>query len=128
MALSLFGKGRGEASLDDLIRRKQYPKAVELLKLELHKRKRDRSLRLKLADVLALAGRNDEAAGLLNGLADELALAGFAAQSIALLKRVQALHPGQQEIEEKLAYLITQQNRPAPDPWAVLRSGTTRLP
>jgi len=116
--VSLFGKSR-EASLDDLIKRKHYGKAVELLRAELLKRRKDRSLRLKLADVLALAGRAPEAAGLLHGLADELALSGFAAQAIALLKRVQLLQPGRAEVEEKLAYLITQQSQPAPDPWAL---------
>lgn len=134
MVLSLFGKARGEQSLDDLIKRKQYGKAVDLLKIELHKRRKDRSLRMKLAHVLELAGRPEEAAGLLHGLADELALGGFAAQAIALLKRVQTMQPGRPEIEEKLAYLITQQSRPAPDPWAVGAgpapepSGRQRLP
>ncbi len=116
MVLSLFGKTRGEQSLDDLIKRKQYGKAVDLLRAELLKRRKDRSLRMKLAHVLELAGRPEEAAGLLHGLADELALAGFAAQAIALLKRVQGMQPGRAEVEEKLAYLITQQSRPAPDP------------
>lgn len=133
MALSLFGKARGEQSLDDLIKRKQYGKAVDVLKAELQKRRKDRSLRMKLAHVLALAGRAEEAAGLLHGLADELALGGFAAQAIALLKRVQAMQPGRAEVEEKLAYLITQQSRPAPDPWAMGAvapepSGRQRLP
>lgn len=117
MVLSLFGRGRGEPTVDDLVRKKQYARAVELIKGELVKRRKDRGLRLKLADVLAAAGRGEEAGGLLHGLADELALAGFGAQAIALLKRVQALQPGKAEVEEKLAYLITQQSRPAPDPW-----------
>jgi hypothetical protein len=121
MVLSLFGRGRGEPTVDDLVRKKQYARAVELIKGELVKRRKDRGLRLKLADVLAAAGRGEEAGGLLHGLADELALAGFGAQAIALLKRVQALQPGKAEVEEKLAYLITQQSRPAPDPWKVAR-------
>ncbi len=117
MVLSLFGRGRGEPTVDDLVRKKQYARAVDLIRGELVKRRKDRGLRLKLADVLAAAGRAEEAGGLLHGLADELALAGFGAQAIALLKRVQALQPGKPEVEEKLAYLITQQSRPAPDPW-----------
>jgi hypothetical protein len=118
MVLEWFSRTK-QASVDDLVARKNYGKAIELLRAELQKRRKDRRLRLQLVEVLVLAGKNKEAVEILAGLSDDLALAGFAAQSIAVLKRIQSLTPGRPEIEEKLAYMITQQSRPAPDPWAV---------
>jgi Cyclic nucleotide-binding domain/Tetratricopeptide repeat len=126
MVLEWFSRTK-EASVDDLVARKNYGRAIEMLKAELQKRRKDRRLRLKLVEVLVLAGKNKEAVEILAGLADDLALAGFAAQSIAVLKRIQSLDPGRPEIEEKLAYMITQQSRPAPDPWSV-RQHTLRRP
>lgn len=64
------------------------------------------------------AGRPKEAVELLNNYADELALDGFSAQSIAVLKKIQKIQPGLEDVEEKLAYLIAQQSRPAFDPWS----------
>jgi hypothetical protein len=121
MVLDWFGRSK-RASISELIARKNYVKAIESIKQELQKRRTDRRLRLQLADVLALAGRTKEAADVLNGLADDIALAGFASQAIAVLKRIQTLQPGRTDIEEKLVYLIGQQSRPAPDPWAVRRA------
>jgi hypothetical protein len=125
MALDWFSRTR-DASVDDLVARKAYGKAIELIKGELQKRRKDRRLRLQLVDVLVLAGKNKEAVEILNSLADDLALAGFAAQSIAVLKRVQQLLPGRPEVEEKLAYLIKQQSRPAPDPWSMRQQAPRR--
>ena len=125
MVLEWFSRTK-QASVDDLVARKAYGKAIELIRGELQKRRKDRRLRLQLVDVLALAGRNKEAVEILSGLADDLALAGFAAQAIAVLKRIQALTPGRPEVEEKLAYLITQQSRPAPDPWALRQNAPPR--
>jgi hypothetical protein len=110
--------GQGEASVDEHVTRKRYGKAIELLRAELQKRRNDRRLRLKLGDVLALAGRKTEASAVLTGVADEMALAGQAAQAIAVLKKVQALQPGQPDVEEKLAYMIGQRSRPSDSPWA----------
>jgi hypothetical protein len=125
MVLEWFSRTR-QASVDDLVARKNYGKAIELLRAELQKRRKDRRLRLQLVEVLVLAGKNKEAVEILSGLADDLALAGFAAQSIAVLKRIQSLTPGRPEIEEKLAYMITQQSRPAPDPWATRQHALRR--
>lgn len=127
MVLEWFSRTK-EASLDDLVARKSYGKAIALIRAGLQKRKKDRRLRLKLVDVLVLAGKTREAVEILNGLADDLALAGFAAQSIAVLKRIQSLLPGSAEIEEKLAYMIRQESRPAPDPWSMRRQAAPAAP
>jgi hypothetical protein len=109
--------GQGEASVDEHITRKRYGKAIELLRAELQKRRNDRRLRMKLGDVLVLAGRKKEAIAVLTAVADEMALRGQAAQAIAVLKKVQGLQPGQPDVEEKLAYMIDQRSRPADSPW-----------
>jgi hypothetical protein len=127
MVLEWFSRAK-QASVDDLVARKSYGKAIELIRAALQKRRKDRRLRLQLVDVLTMAGKNKEAVEILSSLADDLALAGFAAQAIAVLKRMQSLTPGQPAIEEKLAYMITQQSRPAPDPWAVRRDAPPRPP
>jgi hypothetical protein len=119
MVLEWFDKSKKE-SLQALLAKKNYTRAIELIKLALRKRRRDERLRIQLADVLIMAGRKKEAIEILYSLADDLALGGFAGKAIAIFKRVQKLDPGQPQVEEKLAYLLTQQDNPAPDPW---RSG-----
>src|SRR5262245_15483284 len=120
MVLDWFGR-RERASVSELVAKKKYTKAVELIRGELQKRRRDRRLRLQLADVLVAAGRPKEAVETLEALADELALGGFAAQAIAVLKRIQSVDPGREDIEEKLLYLIRQTAAPAEDPWTLAR-------
>ena len=120
MVLDWFGR-RERASVSELVAKKKYTKAVELIRGELQKRRRDRRLRLQLADVLVAAGRPKEAVETLEALADELALGGFAAQAIAVLKRIQSVDPGREDIEEKLLYLIRQASAPAEDPWTLAR-------
>ncbi|MGE0453733.1 MAG: cyclic nucleotide-binding domain-containing protein [Vicinamibacteria bacterium] len=132
MVLDLFGKsgkpgpkgrpaGRGGppagAQARELIAKKSYSKAIELLRVELTRRRGDERLRIQLADVLALAGRKDEAVEMLNLLSDDLALGGQAAKAIAALKRIQQIEPGRADVEEKLSYLILHQSRPSFDPW-----------
>lgn len=136
MVLDLFGKsdkpgakpgpkerpaGRGGSAAGararELIAKKSYSKAIELLRVELTRRRGDERLRIQLADVLALAGRKEEAVEMLNVLSDDLALGGQAAKAIAALKRIQQIEPGRADVEEKLSYLILHQSRPSFDPW-----------
>jgi len=104
--------------LADLIARRNYPKALELLQAQLARRPQDARLRLKLADVLILAGRGKEAVGILMGLADAEAADGFAAKAIAILKRIEKIDPGRRDVEERLAHLIQEKVRLTPGPSA----------
>ena len=113
------------AGVDELIARKKYAKAVELLREEFEKGRRDARLRLQLADVLVLAGRKKEAVPILTGLADEFAVEGFAAKAISVLKKIQKLQPGQKDVMEKLAHLIITQGE-AGDSMFVLTDGITK--
>jgi len=95
-----------EASVEDLIARKKYKKAIEVLRAEFQKGSREPRLRQQLADVLVLAGRGREAVPILAGLGDELARSGFAAKAIAVLKRIEKIEPGRRDVASKLAALI----------------------
>src|SRR5512132_3986069 len=91
MVLNIFSGGSGD--LNALIARKNYKKAIELLKGQLAARKSDPRLRMQLADVLALAGGGKEAVSVLLPLADEYAREGFAAKAIAILKKIEKIDP-----------------------------------
>jgi hypothetical protein len=107
-------KGKTEpAAVEELIARRKYDKAVELLRIEFDAGRRDPRLRLQLADVLVLCGREKEAVPILLALGDEFALDGFAAKAISVLKKVQKIHPGRSDVEAKLASLLKDKNRPS---------------
>lgn len=101
-------------SVQDFIAKKNYAKALELVRAELAGRPKDPRLRLQQADVLILAGRGKEAVSVLLGLADEHASDGFAAKAIAVLKRIEKIAPGRRDVEERLAHLIQEKVRTAP--------------
>jgi len=83
--MAWFG-GAKEISVEELIARKKYAKAIELLREQFKAGSRDARMRQKLADVLIIAGKGREATPILACLADEHAREGFAAKAIALLK------------------------------------------
>lgn len=112
MVLSFFSGGA--ESVADLIARKKYAKAIELLRAEFKQGSRDPRVRLQLADVMILAGRGKEAVPILLGLADEFALEGFAAKAISVLKKVQKVDPTRRDVEGKLAKLIKDKTRDPP--------------
>jgi hypothetical protein len=101
-------------SVQDFLAKKNYAKALELIRADLARRPRDSRLRLQQADILILAGRGKEAVSVLLGLADEHARDGFAAKAIAVLKRVEKIEPGRRDVEERLVRLIQEKVRDAP--------------
>jgi hypothetical protein len=101
--LQWFG---GEATVPDLIRRKKYKAAEQLLRKQFAAGRRDAELRQQLADVIALDGRKDEAATIYVSLADELARGGHAARAIVVLKKLEQVAPGRKDVAQKLAALI----------------------
>jgi hypothetical protein len=105
------GKGAGQLTVADLMVRKQYTKAIELAESQYKARPRDARVRLQLADALIAGGRGKDAVALLREVADELASDGFAAKSIAILKRIQKIEPTRaREVDERLATLIEQRS------------------
>lgn len=119
MVLDWLAKGRTASPMTvaDLMARKHYAKAVELAEGELKAKPGDHRLRIQLADALVAAGRGRDAVPYLREVADELASDGFAAKSIAILKRIQKIEP-QPDVEDKLASLIEKKTRAtAPSPF-----------
>jgi hypothetical protein len=100
-----FGASKTE-DVSSLIAKKNYSKAIELIKVQLKSGKPDPRLRMQLADVLIMAGKGREAAAVLEPLADEYAREGFAAKAISVLKKIQKADPSRRDVEGKLASLI----------------------
>jgi Cyclic nucleotide-binding domain len=107
-----FGQSKAE-DVATLIARKNYSKAIEVIREQLKTQRADARLRLQLGDVLALAGRDKDAVQVLAPLADEFAREGFAAKAVAILKKIQKLDPGRRDVDAKLAALIEQKQRHA---------------
>jgi hypothetical protein len=107
-----FGQSKAE-DVAALIAKKNYTRAIEVIKSQLQAGKPDDRLRLQLADVLALAGKGREANAILEPLADEYARDGFAAKAISVLKKMQKNDPGRRGIENRLASLIESKQRQA---------------
>ena len=97
---------------DSLIAKRRFGRAVALLRRAVEARPDDSNLRLRLADALALDGEKDEASGLLEAVASELAADGFTAKAIAVLKHLQRLRPDAAAVEQRLADLIRARERP----------------
>jgi cAMP-dependent protein kinase regulator len=95
-----------EANINDLIMQKRYDQAAALIAKALGANKKNERLRLQLAHVLTLAGERDDAIGVLDTLADDLARDGFVTKAIAVLKKIQKLDPGRSNVDERLAALI----------------------
>ena len=114
MVLDWLGRpGRG-ASVEALVARGKYEKAIDLLEAEVSAGRRDPRLRLQLADALILAGRDKQAVPVLLELSDEFAREGFAAKAISVLKRVEKISPGRIDVDAKLASLIKERQRARP--------------
>jgi hypothetical protein len=118
MALSFGTKGssKGPARMEDvtaLISKKNYSRAIEVIREQLKNNARDPRLLLQLGDVLVMAGKGPQAIQILDPLADEFAREGFAAKAISVLKKIQKIDPGRRDVDKRLASLIEEKQRVA---------------
>jgi CRP-like cAMP-binding protein len=95
-----------EKSLGDLVARRKYGRAIEVLRGQILAGAPGTQARLQLADLLVQAGRGQEAVPILLGLADEFARDGFAAKAVAVLKRIDKIDPGRADVEALLGSLV----------------------
>ncbi|HVT01913.1 MAG TPA: cyclic nucleotide-binding domain-containing protein [Thermoanaerobaculia bacterium] len=89
-----------------LIARKDYPRAIQILRAQLDKDRHNVFVRQQLAEVFIAAGDTKLGVGILEELADDFARNGFAAKSIALLKKIQRVDPSRATTEDRLAQAI----------------------
>ena len=97
--------------VQDLIAKKNFPKAIEVLRAHTQAKPHDRRMRLQLADVYVMAGQDRMAIPVLMTLADQEASDGFAAKAIAILKRIEKIEPGRRDVEERMAKMIQDKSR-----------------
>ena len=97
--------------VQEFIAKKNFAKAIELLRTQTQAKPHDRRMRLQLADVYVMAGRERDAIPVLMTLADQEASDGFAAKAIAILKRIEKIEPGRRDVEDRLAKLIQDKSR-----------------
>jgi cAMP-dependent protein kinase regulator len=119
MAMDWF-RGSKASSVNELILKKDYSKAIELISAELAGNKRNERLRIQLAHVMALAGTKTDAGDVLVRLADDLAQDGFGTKAVAVLKKIQKLDPSRSGVDERLASLINSKPTPAAEAWVDL--------
>jgi Cyclic nucleotide-binding domain len=103
----------GSDDVENLLARRKYDKAIEVLKAQL-RQSYDTRLRMQLGDALILSGRGLDAIPLLQELADDLAAEKQPAKAIALFKKIQKLDPDRADIGLKIAKLIQQKDAPPP--------------
>jgi hypothetical protein len=118
MVLGLGKEDGRDTDVAALIARKQYGRAIEVLKAQLSTGRPDDRARLQLGDVLEKAGKTHEAVAIFTSLADGYARDGFAAKAISMLKRIERLDPGRRDVSRKLASLIEEKQRLASVPVA----------
>lgn len=98
--------GSGSESVPELIAKRKYDKAVALLEEQLGQEASNPRVRLQLADVLVMAGRQLDAVPVLIEVADMYAKNAEAPKAIAALKKIERLAPGRRDVATKLASLI----------------------
>ena len=90
-------------------------RAIEVLEAHFGESRWDPRMRLRLADVLVRAGKEQDAVPILIGLADDLAREGYPEKAISVLKKIEQLQ--RRNIEEvRLAPASSKQGGAAPHP------------
>jgi CRP-like cAMP-binding protein len=89
-------------------------RAIEVLEAYFGESRWDPRMRLRLADLLVKAGKQDDAVPLLVGLADDLDRAGFPDKAIAILKKIEKIR--RRSVEEVNLAPLKKKRAQAPEP------------
>lgn len=93
-------------NVESLVAERDFARAAEILTAAAVERPEDAGVRLRLADVLALAGAQERAADVLDGVGRDLARAGETAKAIVVLKRLHRLRPDSDESERAVVDVL----------------------
>jgi hypothetical protein len=115
------------AEISQQIAKKNYAKAIDLIKAQLKAGKHNPQLHLQLADVLILAKKEKEAIQILMRTADEFAAEGWEAKAIAVLKKIDRIDPGRRDVQAKLASFVKRPPVSAAPPPPAARGGELEL-
>jgi CRP-like cAMP-binding protein len=105
MVLDWLSRTGRPPSVDELVERGRYAQAATALRASFEGRSPTLAERLRLADILVLADRGDEALPILLGVADELARYGFHDRALEALRRADAVSPGHADVRERFESL-----------------------
>ena len=105
MVLDWLSRSRRPQTVDELVAKGRYAQAVAVLRTEIHGRTPTLAERLRLADLLVLAERGEEALPILLGVADELARYGFHDRALEALRRADAVVRGHAEVRRRFEVL-----------------------
>jgi hypothetical protein len=105
MVLDWLSRSSRPPSVDELVAKGRYAQAVAVLRTQIQGRAPTLDERLRLADLLVLADRADQAVPILLGLADELARYGFNDRALEALRRADAVAPGQPDVRRRFEVL-----------------------
>ncbi len=96
--------------LDLYFAKKEYDKALEVIKKQLVKNPNQLNLRLRQAEILDLQGKRDKAIFIYRDIAETQAKDGFYARAIAAYKKILKLDP-EQNVHSEMARLIEEDRR-----------------
>src|SRR5512146_2550560 len=99
-----FPRSRPPA-IDDLVAKGRYKQAAAVLRAQFQGRTPTLAERLRLADLLVLADRGEQALPILLGVADEAARYGFNDRALEALRRADTVAPGHTEVRGRFSSL-----------------------
>ncbi len=105
MVLDWLSRSGRPPTVDELAAKGRYAQAAAVLRTELQGHTPTLAERLRLADLLVLAGHGDQALPILLGVADELARYGFSERALEALRRADAVAPGHADVHERFEAL-----------------------
>jgi cAMP-dependent protein kinase regulator len=114
--------------IDDLLAKKKYDEAIDLLEERLQQDPGDFWVRLQFGDALVSKGQKDRAAKVFMGLIEQLASDGKLPKAIAVLKKLKRMEPGQSGVEERLLDLWHEEAPDDPTKVIPFRSSAARSP
>lgn len=105
MSLDWLSRAGQPPSVEDLVAEGDYAQAVAVFQAEMQGRPPTHGERLRLADLLVLADRGEEALPLLLHVADDMARYGFQERALEALRRAHAIAPNHPEVRDRFETL-----------------------